>query len=261
MGARRRRGFWRRVVVWWVGLTCALTVLGIGALTLRGYQLTRATNMYAWASAVGADFEHRSSPDDITLGVYWRNSNVVATRTWIVLQRSRWAVGPWPRSVSLMRDPQLWLSDSEIEASLAEYESLGTEYGYGRRRALQRVRDFAAQVLPEQLDAIPVICVDFNLVVPLGLAASTPVTGQPLRAQRMFTLMFLLEGGHTQVHIRLWNMIGVAGGMSGMVLCCGAAIRGSRRAMRRRRGRCAWCGYSLAGIAGDAVCPECGESR
>ena len=259
---RKRRGVrWRRVVAWWVVLTVVLTVVGVGALAVRGYQLTRATNMYAWASSVGADFEHRSSPDDISFYIHWRNTDVVATRTYIGLQRPRSAEGPWPQSDVTRRDPQTWLSDSEIEASFAAYETLGTENGHGRRRALQRVRDFAAQVLPEQLDAIPLICVDFNLVVPLGLAASTHVTGRPLRAQRVFTLMFPLEGGHTQVHVRLWNMIGVAGGMSGIVLCCGAAIRQSRRAIRRRRGGCAGCGYALQGIAAEAVCPECGEGR
>ena len=32
-----------------------------------------------------------------------------------------------------------------------------------------------------------------------------------------------------------------------------------RRVVRRRRGRCAACGYDLAGLTGGGVCPECGK--
>lgn len=35
----------------------------------------------------------------------------------------------------------------------------------------------------------------------------------------------------------------------------------TRRAIRRRRGRCAWFVYSVVGIADDAPCPEYGEFR
>lgn len=33
------------------------------------------------------------------------------------------------------------------------------------------------------------------------------------------------------------------------------------RAQRRRRGECEGCGYELAGLASDSVCPECGRER
>jgi hypothetical protein len=32
-----------------------------------------------------------------------------------------------------------------------------------------------------------------------------------------------------------------------------------RRRARRRKGKCPWCGYDRAGVAGDAACPECGR--
>jgi len=36
------------------------------------------------------------------------------------------------------------------------------------------------------------------------------------------------------------------------------AVGSGRRVSRRRRGRCAACGYDLAGLGGGTACPECG---
>jgi hypothetical protein len=35
-------------------------------------------------------------------------------------------------------------------------------------------------------------------------------------------------------------------------------VEAGRRVWRRRRARCPWCDYDLAGLSGDAPCPECG---
>jgi hypothetical protein len=49
------------------------------------------------------------------------------------------------------------------------------------------------------------------------------------------------------------------GGGLWLVLCVlPMAVRVARRVVRRRRGRCAWCGFEVQALA---VCPECGVAR
>jgi hypothetical protein len=57
------------------------------------------------------------------------------------------------------------------------------------------------------------------------------------------------------------DAIVIASSVSALLVGAGMGLGGARRARRMRKGRCAWCGYSLVGIAGDAVCPECGEGK
>jgi hypothetical protein len=56
----------------------------------------------------------------------------------------------------------------------------------------------------------------------------------------------------------LWPEFGISTGAyaMGLVLAAGA-WRGGRAAWRGLRRRCLWCGYSLGGLAGPRVCPEC----
>ncbi len=46
----------------------------------------------------------------------------------------------------------------------------------------------------------------------------------------------------------------------GVIVWCVLALIGwCRRAIRRRRGRCEWCAYSLRGLENAERCPECGR--
>lgn len=49
-------------------------------------------------------------------------------------------------------------------------------------------------------------------------------------------------------------------GVAGALAACGvrSVYVAARSSRRRRRGLCTGCGYDRAGVAADAVCPECG---
>jgi hypothetical protein len=47
---------------------------------------------------------------------------------------------------------------------------------------------------------------------------------------------------------------------AGVLLGVGEGFSFARRRARRAKGRCAACGYDRGGLAGDAACPECGNS-
>lgn len=59
----------------------------------------------------------------------------------------------------------------------------------------------------------------------------------------------------TRTTVRIWPWAVVLTG-----LCAWALVRERRRG-RERAGACVGCGYSLAGLAAGAVCPECGKAR
>jgi len=59
--------------------------------------------------------------------------------------------------------------------------------------------------------------------------------------------------------VPLWPGIVINAVFYGVLLwLAGLGFASIRRARRRRRGRCAWCGYELAGLE---QCPECGKER
>ncbi|MCA9310143.1 MAG: hypothetical protein KDA21_03000 [Phycisphaerales bacterium] len=59
--------------------------------------------------------------------------------------------------------------------------------------------------------------------------------------------------------IPLWSGFALDALIFGALLWGGwGLLSGTRRARRRRRGRCAWCGYDLGDLA---TCPECGRER
>ncbi len=55
----------------------------------------------------------------------------------------------------------------------------------------------------------------------------------------------------------------LANSVCGALLIYGVwrVLPAGRRAARRRRGLCAWCGYSRAGLPEGGVCPECGAEN
>jgi hypothetical protein len=97
---------------------------------------------------------------------------------------------------------------------------------------------------------------------PLVFPPAAPITGFPLPQQgaNEYNLYFLSyqhgTNGYRRGAIALWPFAAVLFISGGWLYWAG------RRARRRaNRGMCVHCGYSFAGLAIDAPCPECGRSR
>jgi len=104
---------------------------------------------------------------------------------------------------------------------------------------------------------------ELSIGVPIGVVLvgdrANTVIARQLRST--YAVIVPMETNKTFLFVRVLNALCVAAvtGAGVVGICMGIGI--ARRTIRRTQDRCAWCNYSLSGIAGDAVCPECGIQR
>ncbi len=259
MRAGKRRGFWRRVVVWWVCLTVMIAGMGVGTLAWAGYTWTRPR--MKWTG-----FLEARSNGSLSMGQTFLDMGIAFAGPFVTIAnvyrgaRSDDA-GPYEKPPDSVEE---WLTDAEIDAVMPSIPRAE----WRRPEAVRRIRDAAGEILrqdPETLGILLTADVWFGAPIASTVATFprfyTGTIVVPDAVRTTYPLVIPLDGGRTQAMIRIWNVLALSAAMSAVLVAVAAGPGEVRRAVRRRRGRCAWCGYSLVGIAEDVVCPECGEKR
>ena len=263
MPAKARERFWRRVVVWWVVLAVALTVSGVVALSWASYEWTRPRNK--WSGNVSKRESDTIAPGWSRLWMWWHVDGPFATIAQLRLDVSEaddFDIANDLKALRVPEDVQAWLTDDEIDETIRL-----NQWAAGRRpMAMRRIRDSAGEILRQDIALHDMFAVDIRCCIPVANAVATfpwfysGKIAVPDAVRKSYPLVIPLDGGRTQVMIRIWNVMGIAAACSAVVASVPVGIGATRRAVRKRKSRCVECGYSLVGIDG-AVCPECGGSR
>ena len=240
---RRRRGIrWRRVVVWWVCLTVVMVGLEVATILWNG------SRMPAGRPSPLSGFSSRVAPyNDYSYGLVY--SRALCTRA---------ATAPNP----FIHHPLGWPSTRRPpRVDPRAHEGFQHFAGDALEPAI-RLWDVLVPTHDSSGPAWMGVATESRLLVPLGvmLVGNGP-TRIPASVHSTYPVVVRLDADRRFLLLRPRSALGIAAALSAVIVMAPVAFVGARRMLRRRRGRCVWCGYSLAGIGGDAVCPECGESR
>ena len=138
----------------------------------------------------------------------------------------------------------------------------------GRLRPVLRLRHVLGSIRKDNYPDARVSAVDVACMLPIGMYVygdsrgwgGHPQHSVPSRIRAAYPVVLTVEPRTVRVLLHR-DAIVIAASVSVLLVWVGIALGGARRTRRVRQGRCAWCGYSLVGIASDAACPECGERR
>jgi hypothetical protein len=240
------------VVVWWVVLTVVVVGVEVGAVWWVGSRPGPAT----WNS---------------TMWLVWREDRTQIYNSDFTVQALsplvvRACVRPQYLDLNWVEPPPIvWTSDDSLDAlSDGEIDALAPD----RADAARRLRDVLGAIRRVNGMHANVHALDVSFGLPIGMyvhgesggLGGHPQHSVPSGIRAAYPVVLTLEPQIARVLLHR-DAIVIAASVSALLVGVGIGLGGARRARRVRQGRCAWCGYSLVGIAGDAVCPECGEGR